>query len=49
MCCMTKRVTIMINGDLDRKVWEYQARTIQDANRAYSYSRTVNDLLARDI
>ncbi len=39
----------MISDDLDRKVREYQARTIQETNRAYSYSKAINDLLRKDI
>ncbi len=44
---MAKRVTIMISDDLDRRVRQYQAKTIQDTNKAYSYSRAINDLLAK--
>lgn len=46
---MTRRVTIMISDDLDRKVRQHQARTIQDSNNGCSYSKAVNDLLVKGI
>ena len=46
---MTKRVTFMISDELDRKVRQFQAKTILVSNKAYSYSDAINDLLARSI
>ena len=45
---MAKRVTIMIDDELDGRVKEHRARKILECNRAYSYSAAMNDLLARD-
>ena len=44
---MAKRVTIMIDDELDRRIREHQARVTMERNKAYSYSAAVNDLLAR--
>ena len=46
---MTKRVTFMINDELDRKIRQFQAKTMLGSNKAYSYSDAVNDLLTRSI
>ncbi len=46
---MARRVTIMIQDDLDRKVRQYQAKMIQSSNKSYSYSRAVNDILKKNI
>ncbi len=37
----------MVDNELDRKIREYQAKTMLDTNRTYSYSDAINDLLAR--
>ena len=44
---MAKRVTIMIDEELDRRVREHQAQKMLERNKAYSYSAAMNDLLAR--
>ena len=43
---MAKRVTIMIDDEVDRRVRQYQAQKMLDTNKAYRYSDAVNDLLA---
>lgn len=40
-----KRVTIMIDADVDKKIRRHQAAVINKKNISYSYSRCVNDLL----
>jgi len=46
---MSRRVTIMIQDDLDKKIRAYQAKKIQKENSTYSYSKTVNELLRKAI
>lgn len=46
---MTKRVTIVINRDLDKKIREYQSRKIQKENASFSYSKAINELLKKSI
>ncbi len=42
---MSKRVTIMIDVDLDKKLRSHQAKQIQLIQESYSYSRAINDIL----
>ena len=42
-----KRVTIMIDDDLDKKLKIRQAKMIQQEQSSYSYSRIVNDTLRK--
>jgi len=42
---MDKRVTIMIDDDLDKKLRLCQSKIIQQEHVSYSYSRAVNDAL----
>ena len=44
---MSKRVTIMINDDLDRKLRLRQAKLIQQEQTSYSYSRVLNETLRK--
>ncbi len=44
---MSKRVTIMIDDDLDKKLRQRQAKMIQQNNQSYSYSKTINDVLRK--
>jgi len=44
---MRKRVTIMIEDDLDKKLRLRQAKIIHQKQSAYSYSRVVNDTLRK--
>ncbi|WP_179360058.1 hypothetical protein [Nitrosopumilus cobalaminigenes] len=46
---MARRVTIMIENDLDKKIRAYQAKKIQKENATFSYSKTVNELLRKAI
>jgi hypothetical protein len=42
---MSKRITIMIDDDIDKKLRQRQARIIQQTSESYSYSKTINDVL----
>ena len=42
---MTRRATIMIDENLDRKIRLLQAKMIQTENKSVSYSHVVNLLL----
>ena len=44
---MAKRVTIMIDEDLDKKLRLRQAKMIQQEQSSYSYSRALNDTLRK--
>ena len=44
---MSKRVTIMIDDDLDRKLRLRQAKMIQTEQSSYSYSKVINESLRR--
>ena len=46
---MTKRVTIMIDEDLDKKLRLRQAKMIQQEQSSYSYSRVLNDILRKSL
>ena len=44
---MTKRVTIMIDEDLDKKLRHRQAKMIQQEQSSYSYSKVLNETLRK--
>jgi len=44
---MSKRVTIIIDNDIDKKVRNLQAKVIGERQTSYSYSRTINDQLRK--
>ena len=44
---MGRRVTIMIEDSLDKKIRQFQSKTMQKENSTYSYSKAVNDLLRK--
>ena len=44
---MSKRVTIMIDDDLDKKLRLRQAKMIQQEQSSYSYSKVINESLRR--
>jgi len=46
---MARRVTIMINDDLDKKIRLLQAKMIQKDNKSVSYSLVVNLLLKNSL
>ena len=46
---MSKRVTIMIDDDLDKKLRLLQAKKIQQEQSSYSYSRVINDCIRKTL
>jgi len=44
---MSKRVTIMIDEDLDKKLRLLQAKMITKEQTSYSYSRVVNEAIRK--
>ena len=46
---MGRRVTIMIEDGLDKKIRLYQAKKMQKENSTYSYSKAVNDIAKKSI
>ena len=46
---MSKRVTIMIDEDLDKKLRMRQAKLIQQEQSSYSYSRVLNEVIRKAI
>ncbi len=47
MLIMTKRVTIMISDDLDRKLRIIQSKRISHEQKSISYSLVLNDTLRK--
>ncbi len=46
---MSKRITIMIDDDLDRKLRLIQAKEIQNTSSSVSYSGTLNKVLRNSL
>ncbi len=46
---MGKRVTIMIDDDLDKKLRLRQAKIIQPEQLSCSYSRVINEILRKSL
>ena len=44
---MSKRVTIMIDDGLDKKLRLHQAKMIQQEMTSYSYSKVLNETLRK--
>jgi len=44
---MGKRVTVILDDDLDKKLRRLQAKIIQQEQSSCSYSRVVNDALRK--
>lgn len=44
---MSKRVTIMIDDDLDKKIRMRQAKLIQTEQSSFSYSKVLNETLRK--
>ncbi len=45
----TKRITVMMDDDLDKKIRLCQAKIIQNTHSSKSYSRVVNELLEKHL
>ena len=46
---MARRVTIMIDDDLDKKLRSIQAKAIQSTISSVSYSKVVNEILRKQL
>ena len=44
---MSKRITIMVDEDLDKKLRLRQAKRIQQEQSSYSYSKVLNETLRK--
>ena len=44
---MAKRITIMLDEDLDEKIRARQIRVMTETQKGYSYSQSLNDMLRR--
>ena len=44
---MAKRVTIMVDDDIDKKLRLRQAKLIQQEQTSYSYSKVLNETLRK--
>ncbi|KFM20171.1 MULTISPECIES: hypothetical protein [Nitrosopumilus] len=44
---MAKRVTIMIDDDIDKKLRLRQAKLIQQEQTSYSYSKVLNETIRK--
>lgn len=42
---MSLRITIMMDKANDKRIRQRQSETIRKTNKAYSYSRCINDML----
>ncbi len=49
MISMAKRITIMIDDDLDKKLRLKQAKKIQELNGTCSFSRILNETLRKGL
>jgi len=46
---MGRRVTLVIDDDINKKLRRLQAKMIQQEHTSYSYSRVVNDALRKSL
>jgi len=46
---MAKRITVMIEDDLNKKLHLIQAKAIQSTNSSVSFSYTVNEMLRKKL
>ncbi|MCV0398525.1 MAG: hypothetical protein K5785_00865 [Nitrosarchaeum sp.] len=44
---MSKRITVMIDDSIDRKLRTIQAKQIQQSNGSVSYSKVLNETLQK--
>lgn len=42
---MKKRITIMLDDDVNKKIRRLQAKIIQQTQTSHSFSKTINDVL----
>jgi len=46
---MARRVTIMIDDDLDKKLRSIQSKTIQSTSSSFSYSKALNETIRKKL
>jgi hypothetical protein len=46
---MARRVTFMIDDDLDKRLRGYQIKLMQNRNKTVSYSEVINEILEKHI
>ena len=46
---MSKRITVMIADDLDKKLHQIQAKTISQTKSPMSYSKVINEVLRGEL
>ncbi|MFB5606492.1 MAG: hypothetical protein ACE5RI_01180 [Candidatus Nitrosomaritimum yanchengensis] len=46
---MAKRITIMVDDDLDKKLRQLQAKLIQETSSSVSYSQVINEIVRKSI
>jgi len=46
---MSRRVTVIIDDDLDKKIRMRQAKWIQQNQISHSYSKTLNEVLRKSL
>jgi predicted transcriptional regulator len=46
---MAKRITIMIDDDLDKKLRQLQAKLIQETSSSISFSQVINETIRKSI
>lgn len=46
---MAQRITIMLDEDIVKKLRMIQSKKLQSTNASYSFSRTVNDMLRKNL
>ena len=46
---MGKRITIMIDDDLLKKLHEIQAKQIKDSTKSVSFSRVLNEIIRKGL
>jgi len=46
---MSKRITIMLDDDLLRKLYELQAKQIKDSTKSVSFSCVLNEVVRKNL
>jgi len=46
---MAKRVTIMMDDDLDKKLRSIQAKAIQSTTSSVSFSKVINEIIRKQL
>ena len=46
---MAKRITVILDDDIDKKLRLLQAKYIKDTNKAVSFSSVINQVLSKEL